>query len=429
METKKLSRNKVDFVIYHDPCADGCGSAWVAWKYLTKYCPEKEVVYYGTNHGSSPPDVEGRNVLIVDFSYKKEVLLEMTAKAENLLVIDHHISAKKELVAIPDRYKIFDMTHSGAIMTWNYFFPGLEPPMMLKYIEDRDIWKKEFPDVDAFAAWFYTLPYEFEVYDQYSDDTSFLRNVKTIGRHYLSLNLYNIKQTSSYATIKFTRIGNKYYFVAYVNSTILKSDIGNHIFDLLPLIDFSAIYSIVDKYDSTIFSLRSTDKHADVSKIATSLGGGGHRNASGVSVSGVSNKLPGVSYDHGEIYNQLGNVYFSGLKIDTKRSLNVIYMNSSMCQWELARYLLQTKYVNGDGKNVQNAMSIYNYLENNDTFVPFEIAVVVEHNNRDNTTCFTVCFDESLPSDVKSRISTALECDFSRPVKVPGIQKYLKQPF
>lgn len=50
------------------------------------------------------------------------------------------------------------MTHSGAMLTWFYFFPEIEPPLLIKYIEDRDIWTKALPNTDDFSSWFYTLP-------------------------------------------------------------------------------------------------------------------------------------------------------------------------------------------------------------------------------------------------------------------------------
>ena len=66
------------------------------------------------------------------------------------------------------------------------------------------------------------------------------------------------------------------------------------------------MYSI-QKYDRTSFSLRSTQQHEDVSAVAKCFGGGGHRNASGVSLNYVASTLPCNTYDNGELYNILEN--------------------------------------------------------------------------------------------------------------------------
>lgn len=76
--------------IYHGNCADGFGAAWVVRKALG------EIEFYGAKHQEPPPDVTGKDVVIVDFSYKRPVLLEMAEEANSILIIDHHKSAVDE---------------------------------------------------------------------------------------------------------------------------------------------------------------------------------------------------------------------------------------------------------------------------------------------------------------------------------------------
>lgn len=119
-----LQPDEVDYVIYHHPCTDGFGSAFVAWKYLSARFPKRTVTYYPASIGASPPnDVTGRNVLICDYSYRKADLMDLIGKVNKLLILDHHKSAQKELSDVPSEYKVFDMHHSGAWLTWNFFFP------------------------------------------------------------------------------------------------------------------------------------------------------------------------------------------------------------------------------------------------------------------------------------------------------------------
>ena len=69
-----MSSNDFDFVIYHSPCADGTGAAFVVYYYNLLNTPERDIEYFPTSHHTPPPDVTGKKVLILDFSYKKEVI-------------------------------------------------------------------------------------------------------------------------------------------------------------------------------------------------------------------------------------------------------------------------------------------------------------------------------------------------------------------
>ena len=414
IKSKNLQPKDVDTVIYHHPCTDGTASGYVAWKYFQMNFPTKHVDYYPMTIGSQPPpDLQGKNVLICDYSYKKDILNSLLTIVNNLLIIDHHKSAEKDLKDIDEKYKIFHMGHSGAMLTWYYFFTGIEPPVFIQYVQDRDIWTKALPLTDEFTSWFYTLPLEFEEYDKYIDDDLMSEMVQIKGIPYKELNDYYCRESVDHAIPKFCKIKDKYYFVAYVNSTVVKSDIGNLIFEKYPLIDFSAVYSISDSSESTSFSLRSTKKHSDVSEIAFSLGGGGHAEASGVRVQFVTNKLPGEVY--GKLYSVLKYVYFGKIDIDDIR-YGIVYLPSYMYKREFGSYLLQTKYKvwNKDkqtNEDISVAQSLMNNLNNGvdrqynvsgsntlliDDSCKIEISAVWTYNACTNKTSFILGFSENL---------------------------------
>ena len=411
-----LKPDLVDTVIYHSPCTDGTGSAYVAWRYLHSNAPLREVKFIpGSYSNKRTPDVTGKNVLICDFSYRKSTFDQLKEQANAILIIDHHASAEKDLQDVPDDNKIFDMNHSGAYLVWKYFYPEEPVPLLIQYIQDRDIWTKEMPNTDAFFAWFQfyiaksdNLLETFEIFDKYAkDDYLLMQMINTHGVAMKSQNDGYISQGVSHVTPKFIQLASGYYFVPHINTTVLKSDIGNQAFDKCPLIDFSVSYSINDKYSSTSFSLRSTNKHVDVSKIAFSLGGGGHRNASGAGVSYVTSVLPGrVIDDTGSLYWALGRIYYRSLW-----GCHVVYLNSSIHKAKLGRYLLQTKYVDSDGNPVQNCRAIYDSFidgEGEDNPPPRDIAAIWEYNGVTDITTFTVVINPSLPKDVRESIRTML---------------------
>lgn len=68
--------------IYHGNCADGFGAAWVVRKALGE-----SVEFVPGVYGQEPPDVEGKDVIIVDFSYKYDVLVKMSWKAHSIIIL------------------------------------------------------------------------------------------------------------------------------------------------------------------------------------------------------------------------------------------------------------------------------------------------------------------------------------------------------
>jgi len=397
-----LQPDEVDYVIYHSPCTDGTGSGLVAWKYLSEKFPDKYVTYKPMPIGAPPPnDIEGKNVLICDYSYRKDIIADLLTKVNKFLIIDHHKTAEKDLLELDNKYKIFDMSHSGAVLTWNYFYPNTKMPLFFSYIEDNDIWKKALPKTNNFSSAIYILPHEFPVYAKYLDDTLLLDLINNTGEKYNELNEYYTNHSADYAVPKFCKIKGKFYFVGYVNTTVLKSDIGNKIFDKLPLIDFSVGYSINDNSDGTSLSLRSTNEHVDVSKIAFKFSAGGHRNASGMRLEYVTNTIPGKVYGNSEIYKLLENVYFNDLQLDNE-VLNIIYLHSTMYKHQLGQYFLQTK------SKIQNQkVKVANFLEKKvkciEEVKPYHLSAIWSYNPVLDTSNYTITFDKKLNTEIKDK--------------------------
>ncbi len=146
--------------IYHGNCADGFGSAWVVRKALGN------IEFYPGVYQNPPPDVTNKEVILVDFSYKRPVIIEMAEQARRILILDHHQSAEIDLVDLPNNVTVkFDMNHSGSILTWNHFFPNEKPPQLLMHIEDRDLWKFELKNTRPIQANLFSYPYDFDIWD------------------------------------------------------------------------------------------------------------------------------------------------------------------------------------------------------------------------------------------------------------------------
>lgn len=261
-----LEPTSVNCVIYHADCTDGFGAAYSAWK-----CLGNRAEYYACKHGSTPPDVKGKVVAILDFSYNNATTKQMIEDAENLIVIDHHKSAMVELHDISNTH--FDMKHSGARLAWDFFHPGKEPPKFIDYIEDRDLWKWELPYSKEFSAAFDMVPYQFEEFEKFEDDSVFDDAVKR-GSYILAYSKTVVKKVCDKASSR-SLDGHD---VLVVNASHWMSEIGAR---LAPDCDFAVIWYYDHNDRINKVSLRSFHEHVDVSEIAKRFGGGGHKKAAG----------------------------------------------------------------------------------------------------------------------------------------------------
>lgn len=349
---KLLVPRAINMVIYHDPCSDGFGSAYAVWRYMQENGIDHHVEWVPAGYNAKAPDVTGKDVLIADFSFPLKTLNSMLEKSNSLLVIDHHKTADKQLETFPENNKIFDMNHSGAVLTWKWLYPDVETPMMLQYIEDRDIWKKELPKCDEFIAWFFTQERDFEVYDQ------ICRNINGEIEGGIDTGSIILGQTRKMTDelaeravpklVRFkTRTSVKYAVVGHINSIVLKSDIGNRMFDVHPHIDAAAVYSVSDTTGMTNFSLRSTQFHIDVGTLAKEyLGGGGHRNAAGCTIPAVVDCVSPKCYGEyaAKLLKKIYNVN------------NTVYLNAGGTH-AYGEYLLQEK-TTMDDRVINSAESI-----------------------------------------------------------------------
>lgn len=290
--------------IYHGNCADGFGAAWVVRKALGP-----NVEFVAGVYGAEPPNVTDKDVILVDFSYKYDVLAALANKANSIIVLDHHKSAAEDLARFEQFHAgieedtrhddgsrllgwktahsmahsqngpaiacCFDMNRSGAMLAWDHFFPDQEPPQLLRHIEDRDLWLFKLEGTREIQANLFSYPYDFDVWDKLmaADVLSLVSDGAAIERKHH-------KDVAELVGVTKRRlvIGGIDVPVASLPYT-LTSDAGALMAQGEP---FAACYW--DTPTGRVFSLRSTDQGMDVSEIASQYGGGGHRNASGFRV-------------------------------------------------------------------------------------------------------------------------------------------------
>lgn len=295
----------IPLCIYHGNCADGFTAAWVVHKYFGG-----DVEFFAGSYSKPPPDVIRRNVIIVDFSYKRPVMLEIANAAGSVLVLDHHKTAADDLAVDNNRfwrteswetfcaqaeddhasedangiYTVFDMERSGAGITWDFFFQGKPRPRLVDHVEDRDLWRFKFPDTRAIQACVFSYPYDFKIWDSLVSRCENTRDRDIMIETGEAIERKHFKDIEELveATGRTMRIGGYIVPVANLPYT-MTSDAGHLMCQTSGT--FACCY--MDKPEGRYFSLQSDPKHAscvDVSEIAKKYGGGGHPNASGFTV-------------------------------------------------------------------------------------------------------------------------------------------------
>ncbi len=283
--------------IYHGNCADGFGAAWAVRAALG----DGNVDFHAGTYQDDPPDVNGRDVIIVDFSYKRPVLERMAEQAHSILILDHHKSAAEDLSGFGYSLKndvetyqgwvediqpylhgqglpligvLFDMQRSGAGITWDFFHDAPRPPL-IDYIEDRDLWRFYLSNTRAIQACVFSHPYDFDVWDSLmsSDLDDMRRDGEAIERKHFK-DIDELIRSASY------RAQVAGHDVPVLNAPYFFSSDAGHIMGQGE--PFAACYW--DTEDGRVFSLRSADDGMDVSEIAKRYGGGGHKHAAGFRV-------------------------------------------------------------------------------------------------------------------------------------------------
>lgn len=276
-------------VLYHAQCADGFGAAYAAWKALGD-----NAVYVPVQHGKPyPPEIEGgvERLVILDFSYPLETLLRLKDCCEQLIIRDHHQTARPALAALiarqcPGVDVLFDNDKSGAVLAWEYFHPGTPVPDLLLYVQDRDLWRWELPYSREVSAALRSYPFDFRTWELLEPQARITQNERVnvytclVPQGEAILRSQNQQIRSLAAAADIQPVGG--YEVPVVNTPLYQSELGDALAERFPDAPFSASF-FLNAEGQRVYSLRSRGDF-DVSAVAKQFGGGGHKNAAGFTI-------------------------------------------------------------------------------------------------------------------------------------------------
>lgn len=289
--------DNVDVCIYHADCSDGFGAAWSVYKRFGLASVEYLPGTHANKEGAADYWIEkvtNKHVVCYDFSFSRELTEQLHTVAASFQVIDHHLSAQLELGDLD--YCYFDMNKSGAVLAWEsvfhptsgnfWIFTNTKPrpvPTLLKYVQDRDLWKWELPDSKELWNYISSLPREFDTWNELSTvfaSKSTRAEAAVTGK--AMLNKVSDMSREIANDMEVWTIGG--HQVAVANCPrVLRSDVCEDL-------GKGGKYPFVGCYQveegTATWSLRSNHGTEDVSAIAGAFpGGGGHAQAAGFTIS------------------------------------------------------------------------------------------------------------------------------------------------
>ena len=283
------------YIIYHGNCYDGFTSAWVFEKArIANGELAKNFKFISCNYGEAfpieNPNKEEDECYILDFSFKRNIILEQKDKFKKFMILDHHVTAQEDLKDLD--CCIFDMNVSGAKLTFRYltdFYLDHEKRDILKRSEelvrlveavsDRDLFTFKLLGTSEYYYFMSSFDMTFENWDKICL-TPFQEVLEkgTLIQHYERVYIRKTISEKFYITLR--DVNDNAYIMPCVNVT---KEFGTNackaILNENPEINY-ACYFWINKNGKFVFGIRSRDGY-DCSIIAKNYGGGGHKQASG----------------------------------------------------------------------------------------------------------------------------------------------------
>jgi len=270
-------------LVFHAGCPDGFGAAWSArraWGDDARYIPRSH------DDDFDPERFEDELVVFADISLPNHLLRRLGEVAAEVLILDHHLTARDHFASDPGvenalsarGHRVhFDLERSGAILAWNHFHPDEPAPDLLRYVQDQDLWNWELPESEEINAAIGSYPRRFSDWDELAARP--IESLAEEGRPIVRANRIEVERAVALAHP--VAIGK--FRIEAVNARSPRAAIGH---ELAKRAKYGQPWGIVyrltgSQVSCSIYSLGD----CDASAIATQFGGGGHRNASGFSVS------------------------------------------------------------------------------------------------------------------------------------------------
>lgn len=294
-------------IFYHSPCTDGSVAEMVARAELEER--GFQVLSIPATHGPEkhaldvPESWHGSTVYVVDFWLPRDVLDRVVACSKAVHVLDHHKTAmdehaemvreEREALAAgkPARRDgaslvvLLDNDRSGAGLAWDYFheLDAKPRPWYINYVEDHDLFRHALPDSEAVSCFVQSIGLD----NIHELPNKTLKEAMHVGR-VIQRQKLAVAEAASKAAV-FCEVDGEKAAVINVGFPIAQ--------DVLTYLHRNCDVNIAIGYARSGGAWRLSVRSTDASRISAEefccrLGGGGHKNAAGATVTDLSIALP-----------------------------------------------------------------------------------------------------------------------------------------
>ena len=224
---------------------------------------------------------QDERVYIVDFSFKPDDMKKIISITKNIVWIDHHTTAIKELFEFENILGgIRDTSKAACQLTWEYIYPDAKLPKAVEFLAKWDIWQHDDKNTVYFQYGIKTkglIDPDNIIWDSLLDSNSkmFLNFIEP-GKIAFAYRTQFDKDYCRDLSFETEFEGHKCIVlnIGHSGSNVFDSIWDNHKYDMMIL--FVMIGR--NQYKCSLYSPLET---IHVGDIAVKYGGGGHPNAAG----------------------------------------------------------------------------------------------------------------------------------------------------
>lgn len=268
--------------VVHGGCPDGIASAAVI---ISALGPHTKIISgrYSKSLNESIECLQGKTIILSDFSYKEEEMVKIVNEAKQVIFLDHHKSSLIDLhrvLAHPKVYCHADVNYSGASLTWDFFYPHQPIPLFIQYIEDGDLYKFNLPDAKEIITGLHVaMGDNLDVITPLLSDTEFSMKAAEFRSIGMSINKNALRNANNLIRNGLVKAHFDGFEFPVINATPDHVNLIGELVSAVEGVPFVLIYTILS--DKVKISLRSGQHGEDVTHVIKKLNiiGGGHKHA------------------------------------------------------------------------------------------------------------------------------------------------------
>lgn len=279
--------------VFHHNDLDGRCAAAIALR-----CnPEAECIEINYNQRFPIEDIKGGEmVYILDYSIEPEEMLGLLKKTTGVVWIDHHKTAIEKYAYFAKRIAGERCEKaSGAWLTWEFFYPDVDVPEVVRLVDDWDMWTHE-KNTNGYRTRQFVAAMKAHdtspqglIWEQVFPGVRLDVSDATISKlieHGETMLYYEAIQNADYLKA----FGHKFRFEDHTCYACNRGITNSELFDSIKDDDEITIF-MPFVWDGFKWTVSLYSKTVDVAEIAKKYGGGGHTHAAGF----VCDKLPWIS--------------------------------------------------------------------------------------------------------------------------------------